>query len=272
MQGKFQNYLFLFLLLFPFLLSACNTISEDRLLAFKNQSSRQIFQNGEVELAKRNYYDAISHFEALEVLYPYSPYSEQAQLDLIYAYYENDDYPSATATAERFIRLYPRSRSVDYAYYMKGMAEFEQDRGWLQRVFAIDVAQRDPGISRQAFADFAELIRLYPKSTYAPDARQHMIYLKNLFARHELCVAEFYLRSEAYVAAANRANMIVQHYQGAAVMPNALEILVRAYQGLHLLEPAQKAIEVLQYNYPSWPSLAELKMAQTQLVKGVSKR
>ncbi|MBI5447283.1 MAG: outer membrane protein assembly factor BamD [Gammaproteobacteria bacterium] len=247
------------------LLAACNSMQEDRFLEFQNQSSQQIFRNGEVELAKKNYADAVRHFEALDVLYPYGPHAEQAQLDLIYAYYKNDDYPSAAATAERFIHLYPRSRSVDYAYYMKGLAEFDQDRGWMQCIFPIDIAQRDPGMARQAFSAFSDLLRLYPHSPYAPDARQRMVYLKNLFARHELRVAEFYMQTQAYVAAANRANYILQHYQGADVIPNALEVSIQAYQRMKLAEPARKALDVLAFNYPNWPTLPELEATQRQL-------
>ncbi len=250
------------------LLAACSSVQEDRLISFKNQSSQQIFRNGEIELAKKNYNEAIRHFEALEVLYPYGAHAEQAQLDLIYAYYKNDDYPSTAAAAERFIHLYPRSKSVDYAYYMKGMSEFEQDRGWMQRIFPIDVSQRDPGTAQQAFYSFSELLRLYPHSAYAPDARQHMIYLKNLFAKHELRVAEFYMQRDAYVAAANRANYVVEHYQGADTMPNALEVSVRAYQKLHLVGPADKALGVLKMNYPYWPALPELEATQQTLEQG----
>lgn len=247
------------------MLAGCNSVQEDRFLEFQNQSSQQIFRNGEVELAKKNYGEAIRHFEALDVLYPYGPHAEQAQLDLIYAYYKNDDYPSAAAAAERFIHLYPRSRSADYAYYMKGLAEFEQDRTWWQRVLPVDVAQRDPGMSHQAFNAFAELLRLYPHSQYAPDARQRMIYLKNLFARHELRVAEFYMQREAYVAAANRANYILQHYQGADAIPNALEVSIQAYQRMKLAGPARKSLDVLELNFPNWPTLPELEAEQKKL-------
>lgn len=244
---------------------ACSSTQEDRILAFQNQSSQQIFRNGEVELAKKNYHEAIRHFEALEILYPYGPYSEQAQIDLIYAYYQNDDYPAAAAAAERFIHLYPRSRFVDYAYYMKGMSQFEQDRGWLQRLFPIDVSQRDPGVAKQSFQSFSDLLRLYPNSRYAPDARQRMIYLKDLFAKHDLRVGEYYMRRGAYVAAVNRANYIIEHYQGADVMPNALELAVRAYQKLRLAGPANNTLQVLKLNFSAWPTIPELESAQRQL-------
>lgn len=246
-------------------LAACSSTQEDRILAFQNQSSQQIFRNGEIELAKKNYHEAIRHFEALDILYPYGPYAEQSQVDLIYAYYQNDDYPSAAAASERFLHLYPRSRFADYAYYMRGMAEFEQDRGWLQRLFPIDVAQRDPGMARQSFNSFSELLRLYPNSRYAPDARQRMIYLKDLFAKHDLRVAEFYMQREAYVAAVNRANYIIEHYQGADVMPNALDLAVRAYQKLRLVTPARKTLNVLRLNFSGWPDLPELEADQRKL-------
>jgi len=230
----------------------------DPAVLYKNQSAEQIFRGGEINVAKKRYADAVKQFEALDALYPFSQYDEQAQLNLMYAYYQNDDVASAAATAMRFIRLYPRSDRVDYAYYMKGLADFEQDRGWVQRYFPGDLSQRDPGTTRQAFDDFDQLIKLFPNSPYAPDARQRMIYLRNLFAGYELHIATYYLRRGAYVAAVNRSLYIIQHYDGTPQVQEALGIMVTSYRALGLTAAASQTVQILQLNYPHGPVLKNL--------------
>jgi outer membrane protein assembly factor BamD len=190
----------------------------------------------------------IKYFEALDTLYPFGTYSEQADLQLIYAYYQHDDIPLAEAAADRFIRLYPRSCYVDYAYYMKGLADFEQDRGWVQKYFPTDLTQRDPGAARQAFNDFGILVRLFPTSYYAPDARQHMVYIRNLSAAYEFHVACFYYKRGAFVAAANRCSYIMQHYDGTPAEYSALTMLMHCYQILGLPDLAAQVNQVWQYN------------------------
>lgn len=240
------------------LISGCASTTSDPTLAFQNKSSTQIYDGGERALANGDYGQAIKSFEALDALYPFTAHTEQAQLDLIYAYYENDDTASAGATAERFIRLYPQSAHVDYAYYMRGLSHFDQDRGWFQRIAPTDLSARDAGSMRQAFDDFSQLVRLYPNSVYTPDARQRMIYLRNMFAGYELHIAEFYFEKQAYVAAANRSNYVVQHFQGTPQVQDALGIMVRSYRKLGLRQLADQAQAVLQLNYPNGPVLREL--------------
>ena len=239
------------------LLAACSTPT-DPTEKFKNKTAEQIYQGGEVALAKGRESTAIEHFEALDALYPFGANAEQAQLDLMYAYYQSGDNASASATAERFIRLYPRSVHADYAYYIKGLADFDQDRGWFQRYLPTDLSQRDPGTMSQAFDDFNALLKIYPDSVYAPDARQRMIYLRNLFAEHNLHIAQYYFRRAAYVAAANRANYVVQHFDGTPQVEDALGIMVRSYRKLGLQVPEQQALSVLQLNYPNGSVLKNL--------------
>src|SRR5262249_40030705 len=154
------------------------------------------------------------YFNALDALYPFSANSEQALRDMIYADYKNRDYPAAQAAAERFIRLYPRSNFIDYAYYMKGMSEVYETRTFLQSLFPLNLAARDLNAPKQAFFDFRDLVQMFPDSKYAPDAHQQMIYLRNMFAEHELEVAMYYFKRSAYVAAANRASYLITHYEG----------------------------------------------------------
>lgn len=239
-------------------ISACSAAATDPAVIYKNQSEDQLFRNGEISLAKHAYSTAVKQFEGLDALYPFGPHDEQAELDLIYAYYQNYDTASCAAAAERFIRLYPRSDHVDYAYYMKGLADFYQDRGWIQRFFPGDVSQRDPGTMRQGFNDFSQLVQLFPNSAYAPDARQRMVYLRNQFANYELHIANYYLARGAYVAAANRASYIIEHYSGTQQVEPALGVMVTSYRAMNLTDLANQTLQILQLNYPNGEVLKSL--------------
>ncbi|EDP46674.1 outer membrane protein assembly factor BamD [Rickettsiella grylli] len=232
------------------LLSACASHSNNPFIAFKGQTVSQVYQNARASLLDGEFSQAIKSYEALAVLYPFNRYSEKAQLGLIYAYYKDGDSPSAKTAAQRFIYLYPHSQYIDYAYYMRAMADMDQDRGWYLRYVPIDLALRDPGTMRLAYQEFAELIRRYPDSPYVPDARQRMIYLRNLFARYELHIADYYFRRKAYIAAANRANEIIQQYQGAPEVKHALMIMIKAYRILGLETLARQSLAIYRLNYP----------------------
>lgn len=217
---------------------------------FKGQSAEQIFTGGEKALAKGRYGSAVKHFEAFDSLYPFAPESEQAHLDIIYAYYKSGDLASAVAAADRFLHLYPRSARADYALYLKGLANYEQDRAWFIRYLPLDQSERDLGTAKEAFDDFSQLLRAYPNSSYAPDARQRMVHLRNLLAKYEVNIAQYYMQRQAYVAAANRANYVLQHYQQTPAMVDALGIMVKAYKKLGMNDRADEAWHVLQLNYP----------------------
>ena len=223
--------------------------------------SATLHEKGEAALAKKNYSDAIKYFEALDTQYPFSDYAEQTSLNLIYAYHKNNDNPTAVAIADRFIHVFPRAANVDYAYYMKGVANSNQDRGRLAKYVAVNMAWRDPGTTKDAYDDFNTLIKRFPESHYAADARQRMVYLRNQFALHELNVAEFYFRQKAYVAAANRAGYLVTHYPQAPQTELALVLMVKADRKLQLAEPAANALQVLKTNFPHSKYLAELGSA-----------
>lgn len=240
-------------------LVGCTTVTTSPAESFKGQSAQQIFSGGEEALAKGHYSKAVQHFEALDVLYPFEQNAEQAMLDSIYAYYKAGDNASAIATADRFLHLYPRNPHADYVYYMKGLANYEQDKSWFLRYLPVDWSERDLGSARQAFKDFSELVRLYPSSRYAADARQRMVHLRNILARSEMNVATYYMQREAYVAAANRANYIVQHYQQTPSVQEALVVMVKAYRKLGLPERANEAMRVLELNYPNSSVVKELR-------------
>lgn len=231
-----------------FLLSACSWMSDDA-DPYHGMSADQMFNAGQEALDSGYYSNAAKAFEALITDYPFGKIAQRASLDLIYAYYMADDLPASTAAADSFMHLYPRSKQVDYAYYMKGVANFSQDRGMMLRYFPSNYAERDPGSMIESYDNFNELVARFPHSEYAPDARQRMIYLRNLFAEREYLSADFYFEHGAYVAAANRASFIVRHYQQAPVVEDSLKLMIKSYRKLEVTDAANEAEKILQMNF-----------------------
>lgn len=241
------------------LLTACShTI--DPAEAYKGETAQQIFDKGESELRDKNYSEAIKRFEALDVQYPFEDNTQTAQFQIIYAYYMTSDYASAEAAADRFVRAYPTNPHVDYAYYMRGLSNYFQNLGVFERFFAVDLAKRDLSQVKKSYADFSQVIQLYPNSYYAPAAHQYMVYLRNMMADHELQVAEYYYGRGAYVASADRANSVVRQFQGAPAVPKALVVMVKSYRKLHLTQPESEALKVLEYNYPGTQYMKDVSM------------
>lgn len=206
-----------------------------------------------------SYEKAVKLYEALESRYPFSETSAQTQLDVAYAYYKNDDAESAIAAAERFIKLNPRNPYVDYAYYLKGLVNYNRDIGFIDRYLPTDTSQRDPGSAREAYNNFDELIRRFPKSRYVADARLRMIALKNNLAMHEVHVARYYLKRGAYVAAVNRATEVLENYQRTPAVPYALQAMREAYEKLGMKTLASDTERVYRQNYPKGPPVPEHK-------------
>ena len=195
-----------------------------------------------------DYLTAAKNFNGLLVLYPFSKYAEQAALDIIYADYMSENYTSTVADTDRYIHLYPRSQYVDYAYYMKGLADFQQNWDFFNKYFGVKIAKRDLLAAHTAFYDFKILLLRFPASQYAADARQRMIFLRNIFAAHEIQVAEYYLQRSAYVAAANRANYVIERYQGTPQVLSAFAILRITNTELGLPVAAAQAGQALSLN------------------------
>ena len=219
--------------------------------AYKDETPQQIYTYGKTALKDKSYGEAIKRFEALDVQYPFGAETEQAQLYLIYAYYMKEEYPLSVAAADRFIRIHPTNPNVDYAYYMRGMADYYQNLGFLERFFSIDLATRDLTQIQKSYNDFNELVTRFPNSKYAPAAHQYMIYLRNIMAAHELQVAQYYYDRKAYVAAANRASGLVAHFQGAPETVDGLILMAKSYHKLGMTKLEQDTLTVLKYNYPN---------------------
>lgn len=228
---------------------------DDDLGPYKGMTAKQLFSESEQAMAKEQYTKAIKRLEALETMYPFSDYAEQAEIDLIYAYYQKEDYPSCAATAERFIHLYPRAKRVDYAYYMKGLANFQQVRGGMGRVLPMDESWRDPGSQSQAYSDFSTLVQKFPESRYKANALQRMIYLRNMFAQRELNAAEYFIERRMYVAAIERANYLIKTYPQAPSAQKALEIIYHANVELGLTKNADDVLKVYRATYHITPQV-----------------
>jgi outer membrane protein assembly factor BamD len=217
---------------------------------FKNMSAKQILADGEKELSKHNYNSASKRFEAIDALYPFSKEAEQGELDSIYAYYKADDIPAALAAADKYIHLYPRNPHTDYAYYMKGLANFDRGKTWTQKFKTDDEDQRDIAYAQQAFVDFSDLIKMFPDSIYVKDAYERMHHIRNLLAQRELDGANFYMDRKAYVAAANRASYVVKHFEGAPQVPEALKVMIKAYDALGAKKLENDTRRIFQLNFP----------------------
>ena len=204
-----------------------------------------------------SYEKAIKLYEALESRYPFGEDSAQTQLDIAYAYFKNNDPDSAIAAADRFIKMNPRSPGVDYAYYLKGLVNYNRGIGFIDRFLPTDTSQRDPGTARDALNNFEELIRRFPQSKYIPDARLRMIALKNNLAMYEVHVARYYMKRKAYVAAVDRASTVIEKYQRTPAVPYALLVLQEAYTKLDMLDLARDATRVYELNYPNGPPVPE---------------
>ena len=228
---KTNRYTLLCCLLTALVLAGCATGGKSD---GKTVSAEKMYQEARQSMDKGDFKDAIDRYEKLEVQYPFGPYTQQAQLDIAYAYYRYNEADSAIAAAERFIKLNPRHPQVDYAYYLRGLADFDRTRSSFDKWTKIDSAKRDPHSARQSYDNFAELIKRFPQSKYRADALQRMVYLRNYLARHELYVADYYLRRGAYVAAADRASFIIETYPRTPSVASALPILAEAYRKLGL--------------------------------------
>lgn len=213
-------------------------------------SAEELYETASASLSAKNWRQAISAFKALQTRYPFGRYTEQSMLDLSYAYFKAAQPESALSTLDRFIRTYPAHPNVDYAYYLKGLVNFEQNLGFLEKMMPARVRDRDQSMATNAFMDFSELIRRFPDSRYVPDARQRMIFLRNNLAAYEITVAEYYLRREAFVAAANRARYALETYPNTPQNSEALIVLHKAYTALELPDLAEGSMTVLVLNFP----------------------
>ena len=251
------------------LLSACSSDEVDQDI---NATELKFYESASNSLRSGNYQDAVSKLQLLEARFPFGRFAQQAQLEIVYAYYRSGQPEAARAAADRFIRLHPQHPNVDYAYYLKGMSSFDEDQNFLEKFLPLDPATRDPGAARQSFDDFNARVRLFPDSQYAPDAQKRMVYLRNLLAEYEINVARYYIRRGAYIAAANRGRYVFENFQEAPAVPDALAVMVEAYELLNMRDLADQTLLVLSSNFPNHGSLTNNKqLKKSESVKNREK-
>jgi len=242
------------LFLFATVLAGCGLLPE-QIDETSGWSANKLYARGKEAIADGNYTQAVQYFEKLEARYPFGPYAQQAQLEIAYAYYKDNEPISAIAAADRFIKLHPNHPHVDYAYYLKGLANFVEDRTLLAALGKQDMSERDPRAAREAFDAFKELANRFPDSQYSVDAVARMRYLVNALAAHEVHVARYYFRRGAFVAAANRGKQVIEQYPQTPAVEEALAIMAQSYDRLGLSTLRDDALRVLKTNAPNSPWL-----------------
>ena len=212
-------------------------------------SAKALYQTARKSLHDRDYESAVKQYEALTSYYPFSDETRQARLDLICVYYRKGEKEAATDAADQFLRENPTHPRVDYAWYMKGLIDFEDIPWAIERWFGVDTAKRPPAALQSAITDFATVVKEYPKSEYAYDSEQRLIYLRNRLAEYEINVARYYVRLGAYVAAADRAQRVIEQYDGAPAVQEALDIMIECYRKLGLKDLQSNVEQVYLANY-----------------------
>jgi len=220
-------------------------------------SARKFYTEAKTALNDGKYESAIKLYEQLEARFPYGKYAVQAQLEVGYAYYKADQRELGLAAVNRFLRLHPTHKNAAYAQYLKGLISFTEDRTFLGKFAGnADLSDRDPSAAREAYQAFKRLVERYPQSPYAEEARKRMGYLLNAQARHEVIVARYYLKRQAYVAAVNRSKTVIKQFSQAPAVEDALGVMIKAYQQMGLPDLAKDTRRVLKKNFPQSHYLA----------------
>lgn len=214
-------------------------------------NAQRLYTEAKTFMTEGNYDQAVKLFEKLEARYPYGRYAQQAQIEVAYAHFKSGEPALAIAAADRFIKLHPNHPNADYAYYLKGLATFNEDLGLLAGLSNQDLSERDPKGAQESFDTFSQLVNRFPESRYAEDARQRMQYLVNALAAHEVHVARYYYNRGAYVAAINRAKAAVSGYPHAPANEEALFLLTQSYDKLGMTDLRDAAARVMRMNFPN---------------------
>jgi outer membrane protein assembly factor BamD len=236
------------------LMGACSSTPKD---PTADWSPNKIYAEAKDELNTGAYDKAVPLFDKLEGRAAGTPLAQQAQLDKAYAQFKNAEPALAVATLDRFMKLHPASPALDYALYLKGLVNFNDDLGLFSSVTRQDLAERDQKAAKESFESFKELVTRFPASRYAPDASERMSYIVNSLAQYEVHVARYYFERGAYVAAINRAQTAINDYQGVPALEEALFITAQSFDALKMTQMRDDARRVLEKNYPQTPYLTQ---------------
>ena len=259
-----KYYLPLILSLVSVTLSGCSFFEKQEIKADESWSVERVYSEANAALNIGDYQKAITFYEQLEARFPFGDYAQQALLESAYAHYKSDDPETAIATLDRFVRVYPLNPNIDYAIYLRGLVNFHRDIGLIEKFVPRDESQRDPGSAEDALRDFTTLVKRFPKSRYAEDAAQRIVYLRNRLAQHEINVANYYMRRGAYLAAANRGKYVLENYPRTPAMPEALVVMAKAYKVMDMPDLSEDALRVLELNYPGHPGVAEVRKTELE--------
>lgn len=231
------------------LLAGCSSLKDEDKTA--NWSPNRIYSEAQDEMSSGNYDKAVPLFEKLEGRAAGTPLAQQAQLDRAYAQYKGGEQAAALATLDRFVKLHPTSPALDYALYLKGIVNFNDNLGMFSFITRQDLSERDQKAAKESFESFKELVTRFPDSKYTPDARARMTYIVNSLAAYEVHVARYYYSRGAYVAAIDRAQTAVRDYQGVPAIEEALYIMMRSYDALNMPQLRDDTRRVLEKTYPN---------------------
>jgi outer membrane protein assembly factor BamD len=255
----FKQFFFTLFAMSMLAVSGCASSPDDE-EDISKWSAEKLFKEAKMALEAGDYEVAIENYETLEAKYPFGRYAEQAQLDTAYAYFKFEELDTAISSADRFIKLHPRHKNVDYAYYLRGLASASKNDNPMDFIAKQDPSLRDPSSTQKSYDYFAELVKKFPQSRYAKDAMKRMGHLRNNLAMHEIHVANYYAERGAYLAAANRAKYVVSNFPRTPASRQALQIMVDAYKQLKLNDLAADAQRVLDLN----PLVSEPKVAEPE--------
>lgn len=241
-----MKVVFAFTLCAVLFLSGCSSRPDQEI---QRSELDRLYETSQMYLQTGRFADAAALLSQINARYPFGAYAQQVQLDLIYAQYKSGRQDQALTVIDRFLSLNPNHADNDYVRYMRGLVHLQAEQAFFQNLFGIDRSDRNPVYAERAYDDFAELIQRHPNSKYAADARQRMVAIQSRLAQHELAAAEYYLRREAYMAAARRGVYIIENFQSTVEARRALEIMITSYEALGLTQQAEDTRSVLNANF-----------------------
>jgi len=242
------------------LAGACSTTNDE----FKGLSAEKLYADAKELMESGNWSAAIKPLERIESRAGGSLLAQQAQIDLAYAHWKASEKPQALVILDRFIKLNPSSSGLDYALYLRGLINFNDDSSLLSSWAGQSMGERDQQASREAYQSFKQLVEQFPDSKYSPDACLRMNYISNVLADYEVNVARYYLRRGAYLAAANRAQQALTTYPQTPAGEEALFIMSQAYAKLDMTTLRDDALRVLRLNFPQSAFLKDGQVTQRE--------
>jgi outer membrane protein assembly factor BamD len=244
MKHKLNLKLFICISIISLFIAGCSSDGPEI-----EQPEKIYYDQAQRRMANKNYVGAIESLEAIETRYPFGKYAEQAQIELIYAFFMNGEPEASHSASEKFIRLYPRHPNIDYAYFLKGLSSYTRDNSFLVRIIDTDLSNRDISGAKESFAEISEFLTRFPDSQYVPYAKQRNIFLRNMIARNELAAADYYVSINAYVAAVRRAKYVIENIPNSTENYRALKVLEKSYRALGYIELYDDVVSIINLNY-----------------------